>query len=131
MLGAAGWQLSNAQIFSMAVHKVSLDMFDEVGMDPLREKAVLMTGYLEFLIEHLNEQQQRFRIITPKDPAQRGCQLSILTGEEGKKLFDYLTENGVIADWREPNVIRVAPVPMYNSFKDCWRLADLLGRFSG
>jgi kynureninase len=138
MQGAAGWQLSNAQIFSMAAHKVSLDMFDEAGMEALRAKAVKMTGYLEYLIESLNDPitdhqspitNRRFNIITPKDPAQRGCQLSILTGDEGKKLFDFLTENGVVADWREPNVIRVAPVPMYNSFEDCWRLADLLGKF--
>ncbi len=130
MPGAAGWQLSNAQVLSMAAHKVSLDMFEEAGMDKLRAKAVKMTGYLEFLIENLNRKAQRFNIITPKDPEQRGCQLSILTGKEGKKLFDFLTENGVVADWREPNVVRVAPVPMYNSFEDCWRLADLLGRFS-
>ena len=139
MQGAAGWQLSNAQIFSMAAHKVSLDLFDEVGMDALRAKAVKLTGYLEFLIERLNAPitnhqspitNPRFKIITPKDPAQRGCQLSILTGDDGKKLFDFLTENGVVADWREPNVIRVAPAPMYNSFEDCWRLADLLGKFS-
>jgi len=139
MLGAAGWQLSNAQILSMAAHKVSLDMFDEVGMEALREKSLKLTAYLEYLIENLNlvgsaqlavGSQRRFNIITPKNPDERGAQLSILTGSEGKKLFDYLTENGVIADWREPNVIRVAPVPMYNSFKDCWRLADLLGRFA-
>jgi kynureninase len=130
MLGAAGWQLSNAQVLSMAAHKVSLDMFDEVGMTALREKSLQLTAYLAFLIENLNEEagHRRFHIITPKNPEERGAQLSILTGDEGKKLFDYLTENGVIADWREPNVIRVAPVPMYNSFKDCWRLADLLGR---
>jgi kynureninase len=131
MLGAAGWQLSNAQVLSMAAHKVSLDMFDEVGMEALREKSLLMTAYLEYLIEQLNANHQspRLNIITPKNPEERGAQLSILTGEDGKKLFDYLTENGVIADWREPNVVRVAPVPMYNNFKDCWRLADLLGRF--
>jgi kynureninase len=135
MLGAAGWQLSNAQILSMAAHKVSLDMFDEVGMEPLREKSLRLTAYLSYLIENLNDGRQtvdggrHFHIITPNNPEERGAQLSILTGSEGKKLFDYLTENGVIADWREPNVIRVAPVPMYNSFKDCWRLADLLGRF--
>jgi kynureninase len=135
MLGAAGWQLSNAQVLSMAAHKVSLDMFDEVGMEPLREKSLRLTAYLSYLIENLNDGPQtvdggrHFHIITPNNPEERGAQLSILTGSEGKKLFDYLTENGVIADWREPNVIRVAPVPMYNSFKDCWRLADLLGRF--
>lgn len=129
MEGAAGWQQSNAQILSMAAHKVSLDMFDEVGMDALRKKSVALTGFMEFLIERLNEKKNRFNIITPKDPEFRGGQLSILTGDEGKKLFDYLTENGVVADWREPNVIRVAAVPMYNSFEDVWRFVGLLGSF--
>ncbi|MEK7255287.1 MAG: kynureninase, partial [Bacteroidota bacterium] len=131
MPGAAGWQLSNAQIFSFAAHKVSLDIFDEVGMDALREKSLKLTGYLEFLIENLNEMAggRRFNIITPTDPVQRGCQLSILTGSEGKALFNYLTENGVVADWREPNVVRVAPVPLYNSFEDVWQLANLLRHF--
>ena len=130
MEGAEGWQQSNAQILSMAAHKVSLDMFDEVGMDALRKKSVALTGFMEFLIERLNEKEQRFNIITPKDPEFRGGQLSILTGDEGKKLFDYLTENGVVADWREPNVIRVAAVPMYNSFEDVWRFVSLLEKFS-
>lgn len=130
MKGAAGWQLSNAQIFSCAAHKVSLDMFHEAGMEALREKSLKLTGYLAFLINELNKTHQRFNVITPKDPAQRGCQLSLLTGRDGKKLFDFLTENGVVADWREPNVVRVAPVPLYNSFEDVWRLADLLRRFS-
>lgn len=129
MQGAAGWQLSNAPIFSLAVHKASLDLFDEAGMVALREKSLRLTAYLEFLIEDLNEKGRHFQIITPKDPAQRGCQLSILTGKDGKKLFDYLSANGVVADWREPNVIRVAPVPMYNSFKDCWKLSKLLEQF--
>ncbi|MFQ5448651.1 MAG: kynureninase, partial [Saprospiraceae bacterium] len=128
MCGAAGWQLSNAQIMACAPHKVSLDMFQEAGMPALRAKSVKLTGYLEFLIKSSPQlgEGNRFNIITPEDPAQRGCQLSILTGADGKKLFDYLTENGVVADWREPNVIRVAPVPMYNSFEDVWRFAELL-----
>jgi kynureninase len=139
MTGAAGWQLSNAQIFSFAAHKVSLDIFDEVGMEALREKSLKLTGFLEFMIEHLNENRfynmdtstlsPAFKIITPKDERQRGCQLSMLTDNEGKSLFNFLTDNGVVADWREPNVIRVAPVPLYNSFEDVWRLSDLLGRF--
>ncbi len=129
MPGAAGWQLSNAQIFSFAVHKVSLDIFEEVGMEALREKSLLLTGYLAFLLERLNSEGGQFKIITPADPAQRGCQLSILTGSEGKQLFDFLSKNGVVADWREPNVIRVAPVPLYNSFEDVWRLAALFKSF--
>jgi len=95
-----------------------------------------LTAYLEYLIDTLNADGPRFSIITPRDPAQRGAQLSILTGPEGKALFDYLAENGVICDWREHNlpgekgetagVIRVAPTPMYNSYEDVWNLADLL-----
>ena len=126
MRGAAGWQLSNAQIFSFAAHKASLDLFDEVGMPALREKSLLLTGYLEFLLQVLNRAQPRYRVITPTDPAARGCQLSILTGSDGKELFDHLSANGAVCDWREPNVIRVAPVPLYNSFEDVWRLAELL-----
>ena len=126
MKGAAGWQLSNAQILAMAPHLVSLNMFDEVGMDALREKSLKLTGYMEFLLRKMNEKEQRFRILTPTDPAQRGCQLSIAAGEDGKRLFEHLTANGVIADWREPEVIRVAPVPLYNSFEDVWQFANLL-----
>jgi kynureninase len=133
MKGAAGWQLSNAQIFSFAAHKVSLDIFDEVGMEALREKSLKLTSYMAFLINRLNASSlippPRFNVITPEDPAARGCQLSILTGSEGKALFKYLTGNGVVADWREPNVIRVAPAPLYNSFEDVWRFCALLGGY--
>lgn len=131
MKGAAGWQLSNAQIFGMAAHKVSLDMFEEAGMSQLREKSVKLVNYLESLINEINQKSYRYNIITPKDSKDRGCQLSILTGTEGKQLFDYLTENGVVADWREPNVIRIATVPLYNSFEDVYRFAELLDNFAG
>ncbi len=128
MKGAAGWQLSNAQIFSFAAHKVALDMFEKVGMHALREKSIALTGYLEFLIQQLNKEGHQYNIITPKTVKDRGCQLSILTDARGKELFDYLTHNGVVADWREPNVIRVAPVPFYNSFEDVYKFAQLLKR---
>ncbi len=130
MEGAAGWQLSNAQVFSMAAHKVSLDIFNEVGMTALREKSEKLTAYMIHLIEELNREQKRFNIITPKKPEERGCQLSILTGKEGPKLFEFLTEKGVIADWREPNVIRIAIVPLYNSFEDVYRFVELLNQFN-
>jgi kynureninase len=129
MKGAAGWQLSNAQIFSFAAHKVSLDLFEKVGMKALRKKSLQLTGYLEFLIGELNREGRHFNIITPSNPQERGCQLSILTGSDGKALFDYLTEAGVIADWREPNVIRLAPVPLYNNFEDVWQFAELLRKW--
>jgi kynureninase len=131
MRGAAGWQLSNAQVLSFAAHKVSLDLFFEVGMDRLRQKSLKLTGYLEYLIQELNKKGHHFQIITPADPEARGAQLSILTGSHGKELFDYLTEKGVIVDWREPNVIRIAPAPFYNSFEDVWELVQLLSDFKG
>ncbi len=129
MSGAAGWQLSNTQIFSFAAHRASLDLFAEATMPALRKKSEQLTGYLEFMIERLNQNGRRFNIITPQNPAERGCQLSVLTDENGKRLFDYLLENGVICDWREPNVIRLAPTPMYNSFQDIWALSELLQAF--
>lgn len=129
MSGAAGWQISNAQIFAFAAHKASLDIFDAAGMDDLRAKSLQLTGYLQFVLEEANAKQNRFRILTPGDPAARGCQLSLLTDERGKALFDYLAENGVLADWREPNVIRFAPVPLYNSFAEVWRLGELVAGF--
>jgi len=129
--GAAGWQVSTATVFNYAVHRVSLQPFAEAGMAALREKSLALTGYLEFLLDQLNEKKQRFEVITPRDPAARGCQLSILTGADGRALFDYLSAQGVICDWREPNVIRVAPAPLYNSFEDVFRFTDLLEKFVG
>lgn len=129
MAGAEGWQLSNAPILGMAAHLASLDLFDEVGMDALIEKRIELTNYLEYLINDLSARkgdQCSFEIITPKDQTKRGAQLSILAHGLGKSLFDTITKLGVIADWREPNVIRIAPVPMYNSFEDCYRFCEAL-----
>ena len=117
--GAGGWQMSNAPVFNMVALNASLDVFDKAGMAALREKSLKLTGYMEFLLQQL--EGLPFEIITPADPAQRGCQLSLLFSKDGKKYFDALTEAGVIADWREPNVIRIAPVPLYNSYEDCYR----------
>jgi kynureninase len=107
----------------MSAHLASLDIFDEAGMDRIGEKRDLMTAYLEFVIEDVskrNSDRCKFEIITPTDKIRRGAQLSILAHGQGKSLFDALTKKGVIADWREPNVIRVAPTPLYNSFEDCY-----------
>tara|TARA_B100000497_G_scaffold118199_1_gene144264 strand:+ start:385 stop:1638 length:1254 start_codon:yes stop_codon:yes gene_type:complete len=123
MQNASGWQMSNAQILPMAAHWASLEIFDKVGMHKLREKSIKLTAYLEFLLVN---NPFGFKIITPKNKDERGCQLSLLTGDDGKKLFDHLQKSGVIADWREPNVIRIAPVPLYNSFQDVWRFVDIL-----
>jgi kynureninase len=126
--GAAGWQLSNAQILPMAAHKASLEIFDEVGMDALKAKSDLLTGFLEFLIRSRmeNRKEENFTIITPADPNQRGAQLSLLALKNGKELFNKLTINGIIADWREPNVIRVAPAPLYNTFEEVYRFSEVL-----
>ncbi|ASS50817.1 MAG: kynureninase [Candidatus Fluviicola riflensis] len=129
MEGAEGWQLSNAPVISMAVHWASLEIYDEVGMERLNEKTVLLTGYLEFILDELTAKYQdqcRFEIITPREKHRRGAQLSILVHGKGKALFDALSANGVVADWREPNVIRVAPVPLYNSFEDVYYLGKFM-----
>lgn len=127
--GAAGWQISNAPVLSMAAHKASLEIFDKAGMKALRKKSALLTGYLEFLLKYevrSTKSEVNFKIITPEDSKQRGCQLSIQTKKNGKKLFEKITKAGVIADWREPDVIRVAPVPLYNKFEEVWKFANLL-----
>jgi kynureninase len=129
MFGAAGWQMSNAQILSMAAHKASLDIFDAAGIENLRAKSLQLTAFLEQVLLEADGGRKLFRIITPLDPGHRGCQLSLLTDDRGKALFDYLANHGVIADWREPNVIRFAPVPLYNSFEDVWRLGQLIAAF--
>jgi len=129
MKGAEGWQLSNAPILGMAAHLASLDIFDEAGMEAIGQKRDLMTGFLEFVIESISEKNKHkvtFEIITPKDKAKRGAQLSILVHGQGKSLFDALSNEGVVADWREPNVIRIAPAPLYNSFEDCYWFGQLL-----
>jgi len=122
--GAEGWQLSNPPILSMAAIKAALDLFNEVGMNKLREKSIKLTGYLEFLIKGLNHAQ--IEIITPSDSNQRGCQLSIQVKNANKDLHKKLTEQYVITDWREPDVIRCAPVPFYNSFEDVFRMVEIL-----
>ena len=122
--GAEGWQLSNPPILSMAAIKASLDLFNEVGMDALREKSIQLTGYMEYLINELNNPD--IEIITPKDPNQRGCQLSIRVKNTDKTLHNKLTEKHVITDWREPDVIRCAPVPFYNSFEDVYQMVEIL-----
>lgn len=129
MEGAEGWQLSNAPVFGMAAHIASMEIFDEIGMTALRAKSEKLTAYLEFIIEHISEKHKEkcsFEIITPKSISQRGAQLSILVHGQGKALFDKLSARGVVADWREPNVIRIAPTPLYNSFMDVYRFGQAL-----
>lgn len=129
MYGAEGWQLSNAPVLGMAAHLASLDIFEEAGMDRIGSKRDTLTAYLEFIIDDISERNSdrcTFEIITPRDKSKRGAQLSILVHGQGKSLFDALSNQGVIADWREPNVIRIAPAPLYNSFEDCYRFGQCL-----
>ncbi|GAC1370457.1 MAG: kynureninase [Hymenobacter sp.] len=130
MPGAAGWQLSNGQILLLAVHRASLALVDRAGgMPALRRKSEQLTGHLETLIHELGLPSSQLEIITPADPAQRGCQLSLLVHQRGRELFDFLMGQGIVGDWREPNVIRLAPVPLYNSFEDVRRVGAALGQF--
>lgn len=129
MQGAEGWQLSNAPVMGMAVHLASLDIFNEVGMEKLRAKSDLLTAYAEHILQEVSEKNKAnctLEIITPKDLKYRGAQLSMLIHGGGKGIFDLLSEKGVITDWREPNVIRLAPVPLYNSFEDVYYLGKHL-----
>lgn len=121
---AEAWQISNPPILSMAPLRTSLQIFDEAGMPALRAKSELLTGYLRFLIGQMPS--DRYEVITPKDPRQHGCQLSILARAHPKELFKRLDAAGVKGDFREPNVIRVAPVPLYNTFHEVWRFAQIL-----
>ncbi|WP_372753923.1 kynureninase [Mariniflexile sp.] len=125
--GAEGWQLSNPPILSMAAIKASLEIFETIGMDKLIQKSKLLTGYFEFLLKQLNN--ETIKIITPSNPNERGCQLSIQVKNADKSLHNKLVQAGIISDWREPNVIRCAPTPLYNSFQDVYNLVERLKTF--
>ena len=128
--GADGWLLSNSPVLLLAPLRASLDIVARAGgMAALRAKSEPLTAYLESLIRALELPADRLEIITPADPAQRGCQLSVLVHQRGRELFDYLAAQGVVADWREPNVIRLSPVPLYNSFEDVRRAGAALHDF--
>lgn len=122
--GAEGWQLSNPPILSMAAIRASLAVFEEAGFENIRAKSEQITGYLEFLIDEINN--DKIHIITPRNPKERGCQLSIQVKDADKALFKALTQKGVVADWREPDVIRVAPAPLYNSYQDVFNFVEIL-----
>ena len=132
--GARGWQLSNAPVLSMAALKASLDIFSEAGIERMRKKSEKLTGFLEYIVNDINNRftksgkEPPVKIISPTEPGNRGCQLSFVINKDGKNLFNKLTESGVISDWREPDVLRAAPVPLYNSFEDVFRFGQLLER---
>lgn len=122
--GAEGWQLSNPPIFQLAALRASLEIFDEAGITDLRRQSMELTGHLEKLLREIDS--DRISIITPSDPSERGCQLSIRVRDADKALFEAIASRGIIADWREPDVIRVAPVPLYNNSDDIVRFAGIL-----
>ncbi|MCO5947537.1 kynureninase [Mucilaginibacter flavidus] len=127
--GAAGWQVSTSPIMLLTLHKAALDIFEQAGnIEPLRKKSELLTAYLEFIINEVNKANgdELFKIITPQNKQDRGCQLSIICKQNAKATFNYLTDNGVIGDWREPNVIRISPVPLYNSFRQVFEFGQIL-----
>lgn len=124
MENADAWQISNVPILSVAPYLASLTMFDEVGMQKLIEKRKLIVSYLEYILHEIDKEvDSSFEIITPED---RGCQLSVFLHGQGKSLFNYLMENGVVTDWREPNVIRLAPAPFYSTYEDMYRFGQIL-----
>ena len=122
--GADGWQLSNPPILAMAPLKESLAIFDEAGMDALRHKSVVLTGYLEWLLKRATT--PRFEILTPSDPAARGCQLSLRALGDPRETLKTIEDGGVVVDHRPPDVLRIAPVPLYNTFHEVWRAARLI-----
>lgn len=125
MTGADGWQLSNHPVLQGAAHLASLEIIHEAGMNALRKKSVQLTGYLEFWLNTIDPENHYYKLLTPANPNERGCQLSLFMIQNGKKVFERLPGAGVIADWREPNVMRLAPVPLYNSFEDVFRFAEI------
>ena len=126
--GAEGWQISNLPILSLAPYLASVDMFAEVGMTKLITKRNLITSYLEFILKEIDNELEGadFEIITPSNQEERGCQLSVYLHGQGRELFERLMKNGVITDWREPNVIRLAPAPFYCSFEDMYEFGQIL-----
>ena len=125
---AEGWQLSNAPILSMAAHKASLDIFEDAGMDNLVTKGQQLSNYLVFILDDINaaSTEKLIEVITPRHENEKGCQVSMLMLKKGKEVFEALKQHGVLADWREPNVIRVAPVPLYNTFRDVFTFGQIV-----
>ena len=126
MHGVDGWQLSNVNILSIAAQRASLQMIEKATIQAMREKSVRLTGFLVECLQAMGLTNQYLTIITPEDAAQRGCQLSLTLHHQGKEVFEQLTQAGVVADWREPNVIRVAPTPLYNTFEEVYQFCEIL-----
>jgi kynureninase len=130
---AEGWQLSNAPILSMAAHLAAVDIFEAAGMDALFAKSKMLSAYLLFVLDDINTgvNEKLIEVITPRKEAEHGCQVSMLMNQKGKAVFEALKQNGVLTDWREPNVIRVAPVPLYNTFEDVFYFGEIMKKGLG
>ncbi len=123
---AESWSMSTTPMMLLAAHKASLEMFEAAGFNRLLEKSKALSEYLFILLNHINEPVEKFTIITPQNIDQRGCQVSLSIHTNAKAVFDALMPLGIFADWREPNVIRVAPVPLYNSFEEIFIFVEIL-----
>jgi kynureninase len=125
---AEGWQLSTPSPVLYASHKAALEIFEEAGFVAIFKKGQELSNYLFFIIDDINKKLSApvVKILTPRNEKEKGCQVSMLMLQNGKKIFDILSKNGVFADWREPDVIRVAPTPLYNSFEEAWRFGEIL-----
>ena len=128
---AEGWQISNTQVLSMAPHLAALEIFGEAGFEKILEKGKNLSAYLLFILNEINAASPKkiLEIITPQSESEHGCQVSMLMLENGKETFEFLNKNGVIADWREPNVIRVAPVPLYNTFEEIYQFGEIIKKY--
>jgi kynureninase len=133
MPGAEGWQLSTPAMFLYAAHLAALEIFNDAGWEKILQKQKLLTAYLWFLLDEVNNSSTKklIEFITPRNEKERGCQVSMLMLENGKEIYNSLMEQGVFTDWREPNVIRLAPVPLYNRFEEVWKFADALKKLVG
>lgn len=125
MAGVDGWQLSNHPVLAGAAHLAALEIIAEAGMDNLRDKSVMLTGYLEFILDGIDTDHNFVQLLTPRNPSARGCQLSLLMKRDGKEIFESIMKAGVVADWREPDVIRLAPVPLYNTFEEVYSFGEI------
>lgn len=130
MQGAEGWQLSTPPFLMYATLRASLEIVEQAGWEAIQEKRQLLNDYLWFMLNRVNNtvDPPLIRFITPQTPADRGCQVSMLMQQRGREIYNYLIKNGFIVDWREPDVIRLAPVPLYNTFEEVWHFADTLGK---
>ena len=131
MPGADGWQVSNHPILQGAAHLAALEIMREAGIKKLRKKSEQLTAYLQYVLTDIDPEGRVVRLLTPRDPKERGCQLSLFMKHNGRKIFDRIIQSGVVADWREPSVIRLAPVPLYNTFEEIFRFGTIFSKALG